>query len=216
MLPAKRALVVPTLSNFEGLAALFASVDLDVLPIVIPNWRTNQGVAASWNEGLRRAAAARCDVTYVVNDDVTFEPGCLEALAKAILTRGELVLVSGYETPSEDNLERKLKPRATYACFAVGREFLDVTGGFDEQFFPAYFEDNDMKRRLTLLAEDRGHQVDMRVTGAHYRHVGSATQNRDPDHPVVSPEQYMENKRRFLLKWGGLPEHERHRTPYGE
>ena len=50
----KHGLVVPTLTNFTGLAELFASVDRPVQPFVIPNWRENNCVAASWKANLAR------------------------------------------------------------------------------------------------------------------------------------------------------------------
>jgi hypothetical protein len=213
----KHGLVVPTLTNFEGLAELFASVDRPVHPFVIPNWREKNCVAASWNKGIAAAEEAGCDVIHVINDDAILLPGCLEAMGRKILLDGHAVLVSAYETPEDDHMERKLSLRASYACFAVGRGFLALMdGGFDEDFSPAYFEDDDMKYRLTLLAKKRGHQVDFRVPGATYRHKRSSTQMRDPENPVVSPARFMENKAHYVLKWGGPPEHERHTTPFGE
>lgn len=213
----RAALVVPTLSNFEGLAELFASVDQPVLPFVIPNWRERNCVAASWNRGIAAAEKAGCDVIHVVNDDAILLPGTLDALARAILLNGELVLAGAYEVPRDDALERKLRHRAGYACFSVGRGFLDLTdGGFDEEFSPAYFEDDDMHYRLSLLAKGRGHAIDAMIAGTGYFHKRSATQMRDPEHPVVSPARFLDNKARYVLKWGGPPGHERHTTPFGE
>lgn len=213
----KHGLVVPTLTNFTGLAELFASVDRPVLPFVIPNWREKNSVAASWNKGIAAAEAAGCDVIHVINDDVILSPGCLEAMGRKILLDGHAVLVSGFETPAEDHLERKLCHGSTFACFAIGRGFLELTnGGFDEGFSPAYFEDDDMRYRLKLLAQKKGYPNTFRVPGATFRHRTSSTQNHDPEKPVVSPERFRENNAYFTLKWGGPPGQERHQTPFGE
>lgn len=210
------ALVVPTLSNFVGLADLFASVDAPVLPIVIPNWRERNSVAASWNRGIRKAEEAGAQVIIVANDDIVFHPGAIGAFERAVLLRPELIF-SGFTVPQDDRLERKLRHRPDLACFAVGRGFLDTVGDFDESFSPAYFEDDDMRWRLHLLEQSRdAGPIDAREPHATYRHVGSQTQHRDPNDPVVSHERFRQLQDRYRLKWGGLPGHERFRVPFNE
>jgi len=200
------ALVVPTLSYFEGLAALFASVDVPVLPVVLDNWRhPTRGVAASWNEGLRRASAAGCDVAVVANDDVVLHPGAIGALAQGILTGGFALLATGSRDTGS----------AGYTLFAVEpARFLSLTGGFDEGFRQAYFEDDDMHYRLKLLARSSGHKAEITIEGARSTHGGSKTQLRDPNKPVVSHEQFEANRARYVRKWGCLPGHETFVRPF--
>ncbi len=213
----KHALVVPTLTNHRGLADLLASVDVPVLPFVSRNYEEpHRSVAASWNWGIRGAIAAGCDIIHVANDDVTYHPGCMMALARALVLKGAL-LVSGIDAKRDQDPLPGLYAHATYACFAVGRDFFEVVGedGFDEHFTPAYFEDEDMLRRLKLLAPTLPmRRLDYMVHGAFYDHVGSATQNADPKRPVVSREVFESNRSRYVLKWGGVPGKERYATPY--
>lgn len=215
----KHALVVPTLTNHRGLTELLASVDVPVLPFISRNYaEPHRSVAASWNWGIRAAIAAECDIIHVVNDDVVYHPGCMLELGRALMLRS-VVVASGIDhTRDRDPLPGAF-PHATYACFAVGRDFFEIVGeeGFDEGFYPAYFEDQDMLRRLTLLAPKYPHRhLDTMVRGAHYDHVGSATQNADPRNPVVDRERFESNQTRYALKWGGVPGKERYATPYNE
>jgi len=203
------ALVVPTLSYFEGLAALFASVDAPVLPVVLDNWRhPERSVAASWNEGLERARDAACDVAIVANDDVVLAPGALAALATGILSHGTALLATGHHLKGD-------RGSCGYTLFAVEpARFLRLTGGFDEGFKQAYFEDNDMHRRLHLLAQATGRKTEITIESARSTHGGSKTQLRDPERPVVSHEQFRANEARYVRKWGCVPGHELFARPF--
>ncbi len=200
------ALVVPTLSYFEGLAALFASVDVPVLPVVLDNWRhPARGVAMSWNEGIRRAAAAGCDVAIVSNDDIVLAPGTLAALSHGILTGGHALVATGAHDQTSTG----------YELFAVEpQRFLDQMGGFDEGFRQGYFEDNDMHHRLKILAKASGHKTEISIPGARATHAGSKTQLRDHEKPVVSHAQFRLNEARYVRKWGCIPNHELFFVPF--
>ncbi len=56
------------------------------------------------------------------------------------------------------------------AALVLRREVLDQLDGFDEGFFPAWFEDVDLARRLA----DGGHHL-IYEPGAQFRHAGGAT-----------------------------------------
>ncbi len=56
------------------------------------------------------------------------------------------------------------------AALLLRREVLDQLGGFDEGFFPAWFEDVDIARRLA----DAGHHL-VYEPGARFQHMGGAT-----------------------------------------
>jgi glycosyltransferase involved in cell wall biosynthesis len=92
------AMVVPVLKNFEGFTRLMASVNTDVLPIVIPNYDDNIGVSASWNEGLRQAKEASVDYVLVVNDDIVLESMCVNTLYIAMRYHPELDLLTAVNT----------------------------------------------------------------------------------------------------------------------
>lgn len=211
------ALVVPCLVHFRGLAELFASVDVPVRPFVIPNWDPDKrvSVAAAWNGGIRAAREAKCNVVHIVNDDVVLRPGCLVAMARALLRDPYAYLVSGWDEERDKDLDPALSHRAMYPCFTVEADFLDKTdGGFDEGFEPAYFEDDDMRYRLGLELDKpfRAGRRDFRVPAARYYHANSMTRTLMPN--AVSHDQFASNRARYIMKWGGPPGEERFKTPF--
>ena len=99
---------------------------------------------------------------------------------------------------------------ADFCCFLVNtRTFFPTLGTFDENFFPAYFEDNDMRRRM-LLADANAYVE----PNAQIIHHVSQTQFADQDRPVVPSHRFEANKSYFIDKWGGIPHQEKHKTPY--
>lgn len=195
-------LVVPVLYNFKGLTELMASVDVPVQPFVIDNWNQNRGVAGGWNEGIRRALEAGCEAIAVSNDDVRLWPGTLQKLVRC-MEDYPLVSATASEGPEE-----YLYP-ADYSLFMIRPDLVEKVGWFDEVFYPAYFEDNDMNYRLKLAG-----YPETRWGGARIDHVGSVTQNWNGD-MVVSHSDFEKNRLYYKTKWGGVPGEETYTMPFG-
>lgn len=204
-------LVVPVYVNFQGFAELMASVNQSVIPIVIPNWRENAGVSKGWNRGIHRAMTKRCDICFVINDDVVLETLTMGQMIHGILDGHDLV--TGYNTRDErhDGLGDKYLDTPDYSCFAIRPlPFIAKFGGFDENFSPAYFEDNDMAYRMKLSG---GSGVKM-LTAPFY-HKGSVTQNWEGG-LVVTHEMFRKNRAYYEQKWGGPPGEERFTNPFND
>lgn len=198
---------IPTLNRYDLLAQCLDSVCASsILPhrvIVVDNGggfttsdprveiirpQCNLGVSASWN--LIHQLAQPLAVV-VINDDICLSPNLLQSLM---------------ECPA---------PMATafgWACFRQDHEVWEVVGPYDEQFWPAYFEDNDYAYRLKLAAVDR-----RELSGEGTSHIGSATlakmnvvDRKQLDHQVSRGRDY------YLKKWGGLPGEERFARPFDE
>jgi hypothetical protein len=205
-------LASPVMSNFKGFTELMRSVDIPVLPYVFNNWTINHGVSHAWNCALKDNRDA--DVVIVCNDDIIFEPGCLQALVDGVKDYNDLVTaVNTRDFPLPENCNPN---EPDYACFAVSPEdFLDTFGYFDENFTPAYFEDNDMAYRIKLAG---GTQV--KLATARMYHIGSQTQFKggppESEDRVVSHEQFRKNQAYYRLKWGGLPGHEQYKNPFNK
>lgn len=202
------ALAVPVMSNFKGFTELMASVDIAIKPTVIDNWTENRGVAKAWNKAIADNMSE--EVLIIANDDVVFWPGTLRKLVLAAYYV-DLVSVVGSET-GQYGLHYEGFP--DYCCYAIKpKEFVEKFGTFDENFRPAYFEDNDMHYRMKLAGGESAMLLDARVT-----HVGSVTQNMggdgNLDPRVVSHEQFVLNREYYIAKWGGEPGNERFKTPY--
>jgi hypothetical protein len=98
------------------------------IPIELVRPTYNLGVAASWNEILRRADG---DVV-ILNDDVFVGPQTVERMWS---TTGLLVSpIVGRE----------------FSCFLQRRELWEKLGPYDEGFWPAYHEDADYAWRMKL------------------------------------------------------------------
>jgi GT2 family glycosyltransferase len=204
------AVGVPTLSNFKGLAELFASLwGAEYTPFVVANWTENIGVSKAWNEILN--ATLDFDVTLICNDDVVFSREGLnnlvrsweEAPADAIMLTASTVF--DFEGP-------RYVPAPDYSCFAVRPQlYRDKIGLFDENFERGYFEDNDSHYRIKLAGYEAYRDHLSVIT-----HKGSQTQNANPNNPVVPPEMFERNRSYFVRKWGGSPSEETFKNPYGD
>jgi GT2 family glycosyltransferase len=202
-------LIVPVLNRFDLFTAMIASIDVPVLPIVIKNWEANYGVASGWNMGLRRARELGVARAIIANDDVEFSPGAIGEM-NAVMDETGAFLVSANQNGSKSG--QRYIDGADFFCYLVDvNNLIETVGWFDENIWPAYFEDNDMHRRMVLAGRDGKIAID-----AHVKHHGSATQNYDPECPVVIPEKFVGLRDYFIEKWGGEPGKETFVNPYND
>lgn len=89
----------------------------------------NLGVAGSWNLGIK--VLPHADRWFIGSNDIKLAPGDLDELADA--KPDELTLTDA---------------RPHWQLFCVGEEVIRHVGLFDENFYPAYFEDNDYQQRV--------------------------------------------------------------------
>jgi len=193
-------MMVPTLTRKDLLYDLLGSIDINVgTLLVIDNgdqdfgemWvpaidrlriadiGSNLGVAASWNLGIK--AGFQHEWIMVVSDDVTFPSGTLQQFAD--LSGPDRVVLSG--------------TWPHWCVFTIGMRVVQQVGLFDENLYPAYYEDNDYQRRM----DDAGVEV---VYGPDVRHKNSstlATAGRNfQDANAVS---FHANRRYMNVKWLG-------------
>lgn len=166
----------------------------------------NLGVSGSCN-----IAMALCSVWNSFwlhsNDDVQVDPAMLKLM----------------ETEMEEVVQDSSKLQFVFPEHGEGSLFTiflanpfvlsQKVGLFDEQFFPAYFEDNDYARRMMLT----GLVYRNMVMGAKYEHYTSSTVlSFSPEQKIKHDEQFGGNREKYISKWGGEPEHEQFTTPYGK
>jgi glycosyltransferase involved in cell wall biosynthesis len=151
----------------------------------------NLGVAASWNAILLEAAA---EPVIVSNDDIVLGPKSLEQL-RAALNQHDFVVADG-------------GARATGWClFAQNASCVARVGLYDENFYPAYFEDGDYKRRLTLAG------IAPFLVPSDHTHEGWATLRWEKDGGPIHEGQ-QKNFEYYLRKWGGPPDAELFAEPF--
>jgi len=133
----------------------------------------NLGVAASWNWMLERTLD---EGLVIANDDVSLGQRAFEDLVGALATH----------------------PFATadgWACFAQSSECTRRVGWYDENFWPAYYEDNDYELRMR-----RAGIVPHVIAAQSITHVGWAT-TRTLGDPEWLREGRERNRHYFMAKW---------------
>jgi hypothetical protein len=152
----------------------------------------NLGVARSWNL-LHRFAAPHPIV--ILNDDVELGRNCLERLVR-----------------SSSNAVT-LNAHRAYEAFLMREEVWKTIGEFDEEFFPAYCEDNDHARRLDLA----GFTIDCPLNDGVIQFGPSATRAKLPPHVQQALDGYAQRNRDYYRKkWGGPPHQEVYDIPFGQ
>jgi GT2 family glycosyltransferase len=99
--------------------------------------------------------------------------------------------------------------------FCLHKRFIEKVGWFDENFYPAYFEDNDFVYRCNLAEMPPGHTTPEMTAKA--EHKGSQTIKSDPQYAQGNNNTFGSwNATHYRMKWGGRPGAETFRTPYGK
>lgn len=186
----------------------------------------NKGCAGGWNQGLEYARENGFTHVLIANNDIIMSPNTVDALVER-LEKGDKTLVSSVDVSGEiqnaedithgdhmvNHKEESEAPHPNFSCFMVKADFVDEIGWVDEGFFPAYFEDNDIHRRIKLA---KGDEAAIAVTTSVFYHFGSRTQNESDSMPVVNGNLFEQNRQYFINKWGGEPGHETFATPFND
>lgn len=221
----KVGVVIPVLRYFEGACELLASVvtEHEWTPYVLPQWRAQVPLAKAWNDGARRAFAEGCDYALVCNDDIMFAPCAIDNMIKdleRLRKSDQVVMVTPnnimaqlphkYDvltyTPPSDPFTWSEHPN--FSCFLIKPEYFDLVGTFDENFAPAWWEDNDAHYRAKLL----GYKL-VCTTSAPTVHIGGvSTVMMGPSINSQASHDY------YLRKWGSVHRNldEAFKTPYND
>jgi len=153
---------------------------------------SNLGVSGSWN--MLMDYAKRIDATHVLmlNDDV-------------YLGKNETEIYSFLEQNKEYHFYNSL---LNWSAFIMPVETWEKVGGFDQEFFPAYFEDNSMCYKLRLNNLERINTSFLNPVI--YRN--SMTIAKDPS----LNSRFMQNRQMYIAMWGGLPNQEKYTTKFNQ
>lgn len=162
----------------------------------------NRGLARSVNEALHQGYVEDgCDVMMNGNDDLIPSPGDIEKMAQAALDHRECWMIEGY------GKTRDVLGTTDISLSVINPIALQTIGYFDENFFPAYFEDTDYVYRAKLAGLPR-----FLVPDTYILHYGSASMHR------VDAEAFTEAFRRiqsyYVRKWGGINGYELFLRPF--
>lgn len=205
-------ITIPTLSNYAGLVEAINSMRSGQHHLefsIVNTGTTGLSVAAAWNGGVEDLLERGCDAVIVSNDDVVCHRGTIDGLVAAWLD-GECDLVSGRNVRGTvgvlDFLTSDITgpfdagPSPDFSFFLLSPRTWGAVGRFDENFKPAYFEDNDYHARLALSGLKA-----LNTSRAPFYHFGSGTQNADPQKAAVPASVFDANRDYFVAKWGRSP-----------
>ncbi len=152
----------------------------------------NIGVAASWNFLAERAFADGYLRVLVLNDEIELDRDEKEIhLALNKYSDHEIIIQQG-----------------NWFSFMLPKVVYDLIGPFDEDFFPAYFQDNDYEYRIK-----RNKYTDIKkeaiLNPTLYRNSMTLKKDRKLN------ANFTNNRSRYVTKWGGEPEKEKFKTPFG-
>ena len=182
-----------TLKRFDLAERLLASIDYPVEHLVIvdnsgtQSWNPSKpemvknlwvirvpfglGLVGAWNLIVKSTPYAPYWV--LVNDDAWFEPGALETIASEVDTQALNFL--------------DIVPQWSAVVFGEG--MIDKVGLYDERFYPLYFDDNDLERRVDHAG------VSKKVIQAKVHHENSSTLKSG--FAQVNARSYSANSRLF-------------------
>lgn len=221
----KVGIVVPVLNYFEGLADLVLSIKTkhDYRVYVQPQWWKPVPLAAAWNRGALQAFDDGCDYAIVCNDDILFAPECIDNMVfeyerlrkeNVIMVtpnniwgemNGDKYAILDYKLP--EGRQESFADHPNFSCFLIAPEYFAMVGLFDENFDPAWWEDNDSHYRAALVG-----LREVCTTFAPIVHLGSVTTSKMENPSSRKSEAY------YRKKWGSTKRdlNELFKTPYND
>ena len=154
----------------------------------------NLGVAGSWNYLINTFLAEGADYVVITGDDILFtDKSSLNHFKDAV---------------EKDPTHVYYAYNRGFSLFCITKEVWQKVRGFDEGFWPGYYEDNDYYRRMMLAG--------VGWIGLHFEteHIGSASINSDNVLRSLNQTYFPQNKNRYIAKWGGEPHKETFTIPF--
>jgi GT2 family glycosyltransferase len=151
----------------------------------------NLGVSGSWNMIMDYANKVSATHVLILNDDIYL----------------------GKSEQEVNHIVRLWKPEfmcteLNWCSFILSLDAYLKVGGFDEKFFPAYYEDNDYFRRMLL--SDVPMVFNAMLNPAIYRNSMTIAKDQTLNN------NFENNKRYYISKWGGEPTQETFGTPFNQ
>lgn len=176
-------------------------------------------LSEAWNYGFKEALKdLECEYIFFPNNDVVFHEFTISNLIYALNNMSSnTVMVTGNNVAPIMDLNTMLNKKLEdfgdfnedkkpinnwreegpdFSCPMIKRKTLELIGYFDENFYPAYFEDNDYHLRIV-----KSGYHSKRISIAPYYHYGSMTMKNNPSLNVTSSR----TERVFIEKWGAMP-----------
>jgi len=182
-----------------GVVAALDQLQRTMKNLVVLEPGENLGCAASWNRVMREFPTA--EYWLFAGNDIMFADGDLAKIDKFV----------------QDHPHYATCPANWgHSLFAITQVGLDKIGWFDENFWPAYSEDQDHMYRVKLSGLSWADVPDTHATHGEPPSWGSQTVYADAELFQLF-KQYQENNFVYYeSKWGGRPGSEKYTHPYND
>lgn len=152
----------------------------------------NLGVAKSWNHIMDYADKVQATHVLMLNDDIYL--GRTEHEIRMVLRNSiDADFINSFHN---------------WCCFILTIDMWKKAGKFDEEFFPAYFEDNSFDYKMSLVNAKKSWTSFL--DPVMYRN--SMTIAKDPS----INNRFALNKQMYIDMWGGLPTEEKYLTKFNK
>lgn len=152
------------------------------------------GVAPSWNRIIRNSPGP----WFIAANDILFLPGSIALLDTVVKNTSDasVVCADGYN------------------IFVITEVGIKKVGLFDENFYPAYFEDIDHWRRVVLSGAKAVNVPGFQFVHGEPPHWGSTTIHSDPILMSKNKITFANLRDYYVRKWGGPPSNEKFSVPF--
>lgn len=173
-------------------------------------------LSRAWNIGVRKAKELGFKYALIPNLDILLHKNTISELLKygsAYIDQAGVISPSAINDLVQfdiipDKVDKVTMPMAnndqSFSCFLLDINAFEKVGDFDEQFEPAYFEDDDYLYRL----KQSGYRPTKLGYAFFWHFLQGTIRNADHGTVMVYNESLEKNRERYILKHGGAPKHE--------
>lgn len=175
----------------NGRTLTLDSFNIKNIVLVLPDKQVS--LACTWNWFVDNVPETR----IIMNDDILFYENTLEIFMNGI-NNDTISFPCGIDRAN------------TYSCFSISNKVINKVGRFDDEFYPAYFEDNSYDYRLGL----EGLSV-YGIPDCNIIHKGSQTIKQYTTEQMSEHHKCFErNRQLYVSMWGGMPKSETYKTKF--
>lgn len=153
----------------------------------------NLGIAASWNLLIKKFLIED-EFVFISQDDMKFLPGELTKVAYHFYSNQDADIITYWG----------------FGLFCLSRKCVKNIGFFDENFYPAYYEDADYCRRLNLSKDINRKQLKIEAIHGDENFASGCTTSTVKNGTDCAGINAM----RYCSKWGGTHTNETYLTPF--
>jgi len=222
-----RTLGIPILNRGDLLLRCIESIDFPIHTLFVINNGTSQDVEGAIQQIQERAIPSG-DLFNEIRIEKHQNLGCARSWNRIIQTCPGPWLISGNDIQfmpgsvkkisdvQDANLDASIICADGYAIFCMTEVGVQKVGFFDENFFPAYYEDLDHFRRVKLSGAKAVGVPDFKFVHGEAPFWGSSTVKSDWQLEKKFARWTGNLREYYIRKWGGEPGQEKFSRPYGK